>query len=111
LSAVTGPANPSAAGERVPLVGDLLGDLVAGVIPGGGGCLVELGERGVDLCRALCVVELADGLAELLADLASLVGLGCRPDGDRDGSGCSGDQGDDGEPLRSGRLRLCLALD
>ena len=53
--------------ERVGLVVDLLGDGVAGVLArvAGGGADVE--QRGVDLGRALRVLELGDGLAELLA--------------------------------------------
>jgi hypothetical protein len=47
--------------------------------------LVHLGQRSVDLGLAVRVVELVDRLAELLAVVACLVGLGGRPDGHRHG--------------------------
>jgi hypothetical protein len=98
--------------ERVFLVGDLVGDGVAGVLAGVGGRGVDLGQRVIDLGRALGVVEVRDRLAELLAVGAGLVGLGRGPDGDREGGEQRREQRAAGKPAqqrpaaaRPGRLR------
>ena len=65
--------------ERIRLLVDLLGDLVTGVLASVGDSLVELDQCGLDLGLAVGVVELDDGVADLLAILAGLVGLGGGP--------------------------------
>ena len=86
--------------ERLGLVGDLAGDLVGEVVGRLGRRRLHVGERGVDLGLAGRALELRDGLAELLAVGARLVGLGGRPDGERDGGQRGGGEGAAGDPLR-----------